>query len=68
MLFNGYPSSFPGIKQPKNEVNHSPLSSVKVKNEWNYNSNPLYAFIAELGTAFNPTKFVLDGEFEFLKK
>jgi hypothetical protein len=30
----------PGVKQPRNEVNHSSPSSAKVKNEWSYTSAP----------------------------
>jgi hypothetical protein len=37
-LFGGYPGSFPGIKRPRCNCNLLPLSSTKVKNEWNYNS------------------------------
>jgi hypothetical protein len=28
--------SFPGIKRPGNEVDHSPTSSTKINNEWSY--------------------------------
>jgi len=29
-----------GIKQPVHEVDHTPPSSVKVKNAWSYTSTP----------------------------
>jgi hypothetical protein len=33
------PGSFPrGVKRPECEVDNSPTSSAKVKNEWSYNS------------------------------
>ena len=32
--------SFSRVKQLKKEVNHSPPSSAKVKNEWSYTSAP----------------------------
>jgi hypothetical protein len=35
-----YRAYFPGEKQPKCEVNHSPPSSAKVKNEWSYTPTP----------------------------
>jgi len=35
----------PGIKRPVREVNHSPTSSAKVKNGWNYTSMPINAFM-----------------------
>lgn len=37
-LFSWYQGTFPGLKQPSYEVNHSLLSSAKAKNEWNYTS------------------------------
>ena len=40
-LFKGCWSSFPEVKRPGLEENHSLLSSDKVKNERIYNSNPL---------------------------
>jgi hypothetical protein len=39
-IFNGYWGSLLGAKQPWSEVNHSPASSAKVKNEWSYTSTP----------------------------
>jgi len=36
---------FLGVKQPKREADHSPLSSAEVKNAWSYTSDPQYAFI-----------------------
>jgi hypothetical protein len=39
-------SSVLGVKRPGRGVNHSPTSSIEVKNEWNYTSTSLYAFMA----------------------
>ena len=33
-------------KRQRRDVDHSPLSSVKLKNEWRYNSIPSHAFIS----------------------
>ena len=38
LLFGRYQVSFLGVKHPGCEVNHSPSSSAKVKNEWSYTS------------------------------
>jgi hypothetical protein len=38
--------SFPRVTLPGLEVNHSPLSTAEVKNEWSYTSASLYAFMA----------------------
>jgi hypothetical protein len=38
--------SFPGVKRPGREADHSPPSSAEVKNAWSYNSAPQYAFMA----------------------
>jgi hypothetical protein len=35
-----------GIKWPDHESDHSPPSSVQVKNAWSYTSTPQYAFMA----------------------
>jgi hypothetical protein len=40
LLFNEYWGSLLGVKWPGCKVNHSPLSSAKVKNEWSYTSPP----------------------------
>jgi hypothetical protein len=32
--------SFPGVKRPGREADHSPPSSAEVKNEWSYTSTP----------------------------
>jgi hypothetical protein len=40
----GTGGSFPGVKRPERETNHSPPSSAEVKNQRNYTSTPLYAF------------------------
>jgi len=34
-------SSFPGIKRPELEFNHSPLSRTKFETGWRYSSTPL---------------------------
>jgi len=36
--------SLPWAKRLVREVDHSPLSSAEVKNEWSYTSTPLQAF------------------------
>jgi hypothetical protein len=38
LLFSRHWDSFPGVKQSGCEVNHSPPSRAKVKNEWKYTS------------------------------
>jgi hypothetical protein len=35
-----------GVKGPGCKANHSPQTSAKVKNAWNYTSAPPYIFIA----------------------
>ena len=40
LLLNGYRVSFPRVKWPLREVNHSPPSSAEVKNKWSYTSTP----------------------------
>jgi hypothetical protein len=40
LKFSGYWGSFPRVTQPGHEVNHSPVSSAKLKNEWSYMSIP----------------------------
>ena len=40
LLFIGYRGSFPGIKQPGSQFNHSPPFSVEVKSEWSYTATP----------------------------
>jgi hypothetical protein len=46
LLCTGYCDSLPAVKQPGCEVNNSPPSSAKVKNEWSYTSTPLNTFMA----------------------
>jgi hypothetical protein len=47
-------SSSPGLKRPPRDGEHSHSSSAEVKNEWNYTSTPLYAFMASAaGTLFS---------------
>jgi hypothetical protein len=36
----GTTGSFPGIKLPGREADHSPPSSAEVKNAWSYTSTP----------------------------
>jgi len=38
LLFKGYGSCFPGLKQPGREVDHTSPFSAKGKNVWSYNS------------------------------
>jgi hypothetical protein len=40
LLPNGYHGSLPLVKRPGREFDHSPPSSVEVKNEWSYTSTP----------------------------
>jgi len=44
--------SFPlYLKWPRHEADHSPMSSVKFRNEWSYSATPLCAFLVCTGTA-----------------
>jgi hypothetical protein len=54
LLLNWYRRYFVGVKWPEHEVNHSPASSVEVKNEWSYTSASPHAFMlwAEVALAF----------------
>jgi hypothetical protein len=36
----GTGGSFPGVKRPGREADHSPPSSAEVKNSWSYTSTP----------------------------
>jgi hypothetical protein len=38
--------SFPGVKRPGREADHSPPTSAEVKKMWIYTSTPPYAFMA----------------------
>jgi len=40
LLLNGHYGSLPLVKRPGREFDHSPSSSVEVKNEWSYTSTP----------------------------
>jgi len=40
LLLSGFRGSFPGLKWPKREVDHPPLLSDDVRNEWIYTSAP----------------------------
>jgi hypothetical protein len=42
----GTMSSFPGVKRPGPEVDHSPPTSAEVKKMWIYTSTPPYVFMA----------------------
>jgi len=42
----GTKGSFPGIKRPGREADHSLPSSAYIKNAWSYASTPQYAFMA----------------------
>jgi hypothetical protein len=44
LQFNGCQGSFSGVKRPKREVNHSPRSNAKIKNEWSNTSTPPICF------------------------
>jgi hypothetical protein len=44
LQFNEHRGSFPGKTQPEREINHSPPSRGKIKNEWRYTSTLPYAF------------------------
>jgi hypothetical protein len=46
--FRGTGSSFPTVKWPRPEADHSPLNA-EVKNEWSYTSIPPYTFMAWAG-------------------
>jgi hypothetical protein len=46
---NGHRGSFPEVKWPEREVNHSPPSSAEVKNEWSFTSIPPLRFMALTG-------------------
>jgi hypothetical protein len=45
-LSNGYRELFSEVKRPGSEANHSPSSSVEVKNAWSYTANLPYVFKA----------------------
>jgi hypothetical protein len=45
LLYNGYRGSFPGVKRPRREADHSPPTSAEVKKIWIYISTPPYAFM-----------------------
>jgi hypothetical protein len=40
----------PGLKQPRCTADHWPLSSAKVKKEWNYILLLQYVFVSRTGT------------------
>ena len=40
LLFNGNRGSFPGVKRPGNDVDHSTSASTEVKCKWGYTSTP----------------------------
>jgi hypothetical protein len=42
----GAKGSFPGVKRPGREADHSLQPSAEVKNAWSYTSTPQYAFMA----------------------
>jgi hypothetical protein len=42
----GTGSSFPGVKRPEREADHSPPTSAEVKKMWIYTTTPLYALMA----------------------
>jgi hypothetical protein len=46
LLSNGYGGSFPGVKRPECEDDHSPPSSAVVKTPWSYTFIRPYIFMA----------------------
>jgi hypothetical protein len=44
LLFNGYWGSFPGVKRPRREPDHSPPASAEIKKTWIYTSTPPQVF------------------------
>jgi hypothetical protein len=46
LLYKGTGASFPGVKRPGREADHSPPTSAEVKKIWIYTSIPPYAFMA----------------------
>jgi len=42
----GTGGSFPGLKRPLREADHSPPSSSEIKNAWRYTTTPQYVFMA----------------------
>jgi hypothetical protein len=46
LLYNGYRGSFPEVKRPWREAEHSPPTSAEVKKMWIYTSTPPDAFMA----------------------
>jgi len=40
LVFNGYRSTCLGVKQLGCEINHSPLSGAKDRNDWSYTPTP----------------------------
>jgi uncharacterized membrane protein len=42
----GTSGSFPGVRRPGCEADHSPPSSSRAKSAWSYTSSPQYAFMA----------------------
>jgi hypothetical protein len=50
LIFNAYRRRFsPSVKRPEREYNHSPPSSVEVKNKWSYTYTSPYAWLACTG-------------------
>jgi hypothetical protein len=45
ILYNGYRGSFPGVKRPGRETDHSHPASAEVKKMWIYATTPPYTFI-----------------------
>lgn len=42
-----------GVNRSEREVDHSPQSSIELKNEWSYTSSSTYSFTVWTGTAFS---------------
>jgi len=60
-------NSFPGLMRPGHETEHSPLSTVEVKNECNYTSAPPVCLVARTVTRlvfiFMPPYVFTDSEY-----
>jgi hypothetical protein len=62
LKISGYRGSFPGVKRPGRDVDHSPPFGAEVKNEWSYTSTPLLplnAFTARTGKSIQVAKAVI---------
>jgi hypothetical protein len=60
LLFNGYRGTFPEVKWPEREVNHSSPSSAEIKNEWSYTSAPHICLHGMERESFTNRRFTVD--------